>query len=138
MPMEPVLYVYDALYCEPKDTSLVIETMNRVILEHEVKTCVKNDNLDSTLPSAEPESKAVDLPKYALDETVDLYQILPLLSFDVDQTMAVIYDINFSKIPMGDLVRYIGKQRKEQKYNDYQGVAITSDTISKLKAMIAR
>lgn len=37
-----VLYVYDALMCEEKDETLVVETMNRVVLEHGVKTCVKD------------------------------------------------------------------------------------------------
>jgi hypothetical protein len=35
------LYVYDALLCEYKDEVLVIETMNRIILDHGVKTSVK-------------------------------------------------------------------------------------------------
>ena len=38
-----VLYVYDALLCEEKDKPLVIETMNRIILECVVKTSVKVD-----------------------------------------------------------------------------------------------
>lgn len=33
-----VLYVYDALLCEDKDKAFVIESMNRIILEHGVKT----------------------------------------------------------------------------------------------------
>lgn len=37
-----VLYVYDALVCEKKDSELVAETMNRIILEHGIKTNVKN------------------------------------------------------------------------------------------------
>jgi hypothetical protein len=37
-----VLYVYDALLCEEKDQAVVMETMNRIILEHGVKTNVKN------------------------------------------------------------------------------------------------
>jgi hypothetical protein len=37
-----VLYVYDALLCEEKDKTVVVETMNRIILEHGVKTCVKD------------------------------------------------------------------------------------------------
>jgi len=36
-----VLYVYDALVCEEKDKTVVIEAMNRIILEHGVKTSVK-------------------------------------------------------------------------------------------------
>lgn len=37
-----VLYVYDALLCEEKDKAVVMETMNRIILEHGVQTCVKD------------------------------------------------------------------------------------------------
>ena len=33
-----VLYVYDALLCEEKDEAFVIESMNRIILEHGIKT----------------------------------------------------------------------------------------------------
>jgi len=36
-----VLYVYDALLCDNKDKVIVIETMNRIILEQGVKTNVK-------------------------------------------------------------------------------------------------
>lgn len=36
-----VLYVYDSLLCEEKDKPLIVETMNRIILEHSVKTRVK-------------------------------------------------------------------------------------------------
>ena len=36
-----VLYIYDALLFEEKDKPLVVETMNRIILEHGVKTHVK-------------------------------------------------------------------------------------------------
>ncbi|MFB3389853.1 hypothetical protein [Flavobacterium sp. LAR06] len=38
-----VLYVYDALLCEEKDSKLVAEAMNRIILEYGVMTNVKND-----------------------------------------------------------------------------------------------
>lgn len=36
-----VIYVYDALFCEDKDKSIVIETMNRIVLKHGIKTRVK-------------------------------------------------------------------------------------------------
>lgn len=36
-----VLYVYDALLCENKNRIKVTETMNRIILEHDVTTNVK-------------------------------------------------------------------------------------------------
>jgi hypothetical protein len=39
-----VLYVYDALLCEQKDKAVVMETMNRIVLEHGVKTCVKDNS----------------------------------------------------------------------------------------------
>jgi hypothetical protein len=38
-----VLYVYDALLCKEKDKTMVIESMNKIIKEHGVKTKVKND-----------------------------------------------------------------------------------------------
>jgi hypothetical protein len=60
-----VLYVYDALLCEEKDKTIVVEAMNRIILEHGVYTCVKVDGalpVAITKPVAEPQ--AVTLPKY--------------------------------------------------------------------------
>ncbi|WP_313805547.1 hypothetical protein [Flavobacterium sp.] len=38
-----VLYVYDALLCEEKDKAVVVETMNRIVLEHGIKTTVKKN-----------------------------------------------------------------------------------------------
>jgi len=45
-----VLYGYDALLCEEKDKPVVIETMNRIILEHGVTTSVK-DEMAAALPA---------------------------------------------------------------------------------------
>lgn len=72
-----VLYVYDALMCEEKDIELVTQTMNRIILEHGVKTNFKVNNSDLAYVKCEP------LPKYALYEMINLYDVLPQLSFDV-------------------------------------------------------
>ena len=132
-----VLYVYDALLCEEKDKAIVVETMNRIILEHGVYTCVK---VDVALPviGTEPlaPSKVVALPKFALDEVVNLYEVLPMLSYDADDTMTIIYDIDYSKITMNELVKYIAKQAREQKYNDYTGIAITHQVITNLKSIV--
>ena len=38
-----VLYVYDALICKPEDESIVIEIMDKVILDFGIKTEVKKD-----------------------------------------------------------------------------------------------
>ena len=128
-----VLYVYDALLCEDKNKALVIKTMNRITLEHDVKTNVKSDDL---VIEPLPEPEAVEVVKYALDEMVNLYDVLPQLSFSVDDTMKIIYSIDRSNIPMLQLVQYIGKQIKEKKYRDYDGVAVTSLVISKLKTIV--
>lgn len=48
-----VLYVYDALLCEEKDSELVAETMNRIILEHGVKTTVKLSNTNENTSTLE-------------------------------------------------------------------------------------
>lgn len=132
-----VLYVYDALLCEEKDKTIVVEAMNRIILEHGVYTCVKVDGalpIVSTEPLLEPQ--AVALPKFALDEVVNLYDVLPMLSYDADDTMTIIYDIDYSSITMNELVKYIAKQAREQKYNDYNGVAITQLVISNLRSIV--
>ena len=132
-----VLYVYDALLCEEKDKAIVVETMNRIILEHGVYTCVKIDGV-SPVVSAEPisEPQAVSLPKFALDEVINLYDILPMLSYDADDTMTIIYDIDYSRTTMNELVKYITKQAREQKYNDYKGVAITQHVVNILRSIV--
>jgi len=120
-----VLYVYDALLCEEKDKPVVIEAMNRIILEHGVKTSVKVDVVAVS-----------EVQKYRLDDEVNLYEVLPALAFSVPESMVIIDGLNSSKVPMQELVTYIGYQRKQQVYKDYQGVTITPDMINQLKAMI--
>jgi 5-bromo-4-chloroindolyl phosphate hydrolysis protein len=83
-----------------------------------------------------PEQQAVVLPKFALDEVVNLYDVLPMLSYDADDTMNIIYDIDYSRISMNELVKYITKQAREQKYNDYNGVATTQQVISNLRSIV--
>jgi hypothetical protein len=125
-----VLYVYDALMCEEKDSELVAETMNRIILEHGVKTSVKVN--DSNLGEAELEP----LPKYALDEMINLYDVLPQLSFDVEDVLKIIAGIDRSNVEMAELVDYFNRQNMQKKYNDYDGVPITASMISKLNGLI--
>lgn len=135
-----VLYVYDALICEEKDSELVAETMNRIILEHGVKTSVKVDALtletNTELIEMIPEPVAVESPKYALDEMISLYEVLPLLSFEVEDILKIISGIDNSNVEMAELVDYFNKQSTKQKYNDYDGVPITESIISKLKSLI--
>ena len=56
-----------------------------------------------------------------------------MLSNDAGDTIAIIYDIDYSKITMNELVQYIDKQAREQKHNDYEGVPITPQVITNLK-----
>lgn len=133
-----VLYVYDALMCEEKDSKLVAETMNRIILEHGVKTSVKNDSLVNNVDLIESrhEPETAHISKYSLDEIVSLYEVLPLLSFDVEDISKIISGIDNSNVEMARLVNYFNRQNIQQKYNDYDGVPITALTISKLKNLI--
>jgi hypothetical protein len=134
-----VLYVYDALLCEENHSKLVTDTMNRIILEQGVKTRVKIEGLtetDGDLVEMIPEPVAVELPKYALDEMINLYDVLPLLSFEVDDILKIIWGIDNSNVEMAQLVNYFYNQSTQQKYNDYDGVQITALTISKLKNLI--
>ncbi|MDI5887638.1 hypothetical protein [Flavobacterium yafengii] len=48
-----VLYVYDALLCEEKDSELVAQTMNRIILEHGIKTTAKVSTTKENTPTSE-------------------------------------------------------------------------------------
>lgn len=104
--------------------------MNRIILEHGVKISVKVN--DSNLGEAELEP----LPKYALHEIINLYDVLPQLSFDVEDILKIISGINNSNVEMAELVDYFNRQNTQQKYNDYDGVTITTTAISKLKNLI--
>lgn len=131
-----VLYVYDALLCEEKDKAIVVETMNRIILEHGVYTRVKVDGASPVVSAEHVLLPPVAKQKFALDEVVDLYEVLPLLSYDADDTMTIIYDIDYSRITMNELVQYIAKQAREQKYNDFNGVRITQQVVAKLKSIV--
>jgi hypothetical protein len=91
---------------------------------------------DADLVEMIPEPEAVELPKYALDEMVSLYEVLPLLSFEVEDILKIISGIDNSNVEMAELVDYFNKQTAQQKYNDYDGVPITTTTISKLKNLI--
>lgn len=82
--------------------------------------------------------KAVTLPKFALDEVVNLYDVLPMLSLKVEDSIKVISDINYSQITNKELINYITKQKKEQNYMDYNGVYITKELVSNLKAIIKK
>lgn len=133
-----VLYVYDALVCEEKDRELVTQTMNCIILEHDVNTNVKNDSLVNNIDLIELiiEPATAQVSKYTLDEMINLYDVLPQLSFDVDDILEIISGIDNSNVEMAQLVNYFNKQNIQQKYNDYDGVPITTTTISKLKSLI--
>ena len=108
----------------------VVGTTNLIIHEHSAKVDLSTEILEQEIETDE-------VVKYKLNEVVNLYQVLPKLAFTPKEAVKIIMDINFSNIKMNDLVNYIGKQNKEQKYNDYSGVPITLDTISKLKSMIS-
>ncbi|MGQ2985376.1 hypothetical protein [Flavobacterium sp.] len=123
-----VLYVYDALVCEEKDRDTVAHTMNRAILEHGVKTSVKVEG--NTISNA-------FTTKFRLEDEVNLYELLPELSFSVQESMAIIDGLNKAKVSMKELVMYIGHQRKQQLYNDYSGVPITPERINLLRNIIA-
>jgi hypothetical protein len=83
-----------------------------------------------------PEPKEVVLPKFALNEAVNLYDVLPMLSYDSEDIMSIIYDIDHSIITMNELVKYVSKLAREQKYNDYNGVAVTQQVIKILKSIV--
>ncbi|HEY1196501.1 hypothetical protein [Flavobacterium sp.] len=67
---------------------------------------------------------------------INLYDILPQLSFDVEDVFKIICGIDRSNVEMAELLDFFSKQTAQQKYNDYDGVLITASMISKLKSLI--
>lgn len=124
-----VLYVYDALVCEEQDKAVVIEAMNRIVLEHGVKTSVKvATNAQTPVPHV--------IPAFRLTDEINLYDVLPTLGFTIQESTEIIHGLNKSQATLKELVEYIGDQRRQQQYNDYTGVPITPEHIAALKGMI--
>ena len=92
------------------------------------------NNVDLIEIEYEPETAHIS--KYILDETINLYEVLPQLSFCVEDILKIISGIDNSNVEMAELVDYFNRQTAQQKYNDYDGVPITTTTISKLKNLI--
>ncbi len=66
-----VLYVYDALLCEEKDKTVVVETMNRIVLEHGIKTTVKDTSAKIHIDSSIADEVAEDSDTKRI--TVEVY-----------------------------------------------------------------
>lgn len=106
------------------------------------KAYVKDLNISyykPTIQIADEKQEAIPdtIPTFRLEDQVNLYDLLPELSFSVQESMTIIDGLNRSKVSMKELVTYIGYQRKQQKYNDYTGVPITPERVNLLKNMIA-
>lgn len=72
-----------------------------------------------------------------MDEEIDLYQILPTFGFTVKESMRVIGDLDQSKVEVKELMAYLVKHFKDQRYNDYDGVRIDRRHIEFLQQMVA-
>lgn len=117
------------VYVLSKDKPAVIETMNRIILEHGVKTSVK---VDSSVQIPAPPA----ITTFRLTDEINLYAVLPTLNFTAKESVDIIHGLDKSKATLQELVQYIVGQRKQQQYIDYTGVTITPEHIAVLKAMI--
>ncbi len=144
-----VLYVYDALLCRPKDLNIVREAMNRIVLVHGVKTTVKSNEVKSVDINVDKVDKATitfrpNIVSETEDKTskigyldlVNLTLLLPNLGFTVKESVAIIMEMNADNVRFCDLIKMVGKMKREQQYNDYNGVVITNDIISNLKNII--
>jgi len=67
---------------------------------------------------------------------INLCDVLPQLSFDVEDIVKIISGIDNANAEIAELMDYFNKRNTQQKYNDYDGVPITALTISKLKNLI--
>lgn len=144
-----VLYVYDALLCKPKDLDIVKEVMNRIVLVHGVKTTVKSNEAKSVDINVDKVDKAIltfssnivtetedNTSKIGYLDLVNLTLLLPNLGFTVKESVAIIMEMNADNVRFCDLIKMVGKMKREQQYNDYNGVVITNDIISNLKNII--
>ena len=82
------------------------------------------------------EKAAQSILTFRLADEVNLYEVLPVLSFTTKESVDIIHGLGKSKSTLQELVQYIGGQRKQQQYNNYKGVVITPEYITALKAMI--
>lgn len=80
--------------------------------------------------------KIIQSKQYRLEDEINLYELLPVLSFSIQESTNIISDLDGAKVQMGKLWNYIRDQRKEQQYNDYKGVAITAERFASLKSLI--
>ncbi len=103
--------------------------MNRIILEHGVKTSVK---IDTSVQQPVPQA----IPTFRLTDEINLYEVLPILGFTIQESTELIHGLDKSQATLQELVEYIADQRRQQQYNDYTGVAITPEHITALKNMI--
>lgn len=69
-------------------------------------------------------------------DLVNLTLLLPNLGFTVKESVAIIMEMNADNVRFCDLIKMVGKMKREQKYNDYKGVFITNDISSNLKKII--
>lgn len=70
-----VVYIYDALMCEPQDEKLVIEVMNEVALEFNVKTRVSNTVITEVVEEEKVTEMASNEARVTIDEFARRIQI---------------------------------------------------------------
>lgn len=52
-----------------------------------------------------------------------------MLPYSADDNITIIDNIDYSQITMNELVKYLVKQEREQKHNDYNGVVIKQQVV---------
>ena len=66
-------------------------------------------------------------------DLVNLTLLLPNLGFTVKESVAIIMEMNADNVRFCDLIKMVGKMKREQQYNDYTGVRISNEILSTLR-----
>jgi hypothetical protein len=102
-----VLYVYDALVCEDKHKDLVTETMNRIILEHGIKTTVKISTTVKDEPIIQITKETVLDNKIQIAKTVEKNEEQIIIEFSKLNSNAKIVDMYREKMENGEQLCFI-------------------------------
>lgn len=147
------LEVFLASETSIKKTNSTENVENQSILNHEkIIPDIQNDNSNEEIGNCNIKAYGSELIvnrvlnndnssiKYQLDENVNIREILTQLGFntidDVDDVLDFIDKVDSFSMYFKDFIAMAKKLYKEKKYDDYTGIIITDEVLTKINQMI--
>jgi hypothetical protein len=142
-----------SLFCLTKHDSLIVKAHDydkimaittsyfiSIGLKYSLSVTKPTDIKDYLLEDLRKEVPQVELPaeinstlgRISPNEVVDLYELLPELGFSTKESVAIIFQMNSNTVTFGSFIRLVSAMKREQRYNDYAGVRISSAILSNL------